>query len=122
MTSCPPSTSASNDTTRVRRLPPEYFVDTRRMRRVDLASLLVACGAVDVPVFDVLERVSLRGSVSYGIPKYRPPTLAGLYAAARFRWPGLFRTLRTLALVEALHRRPLKPIMFCTTDSDSSAI
>lgn len=112
MSACPSMSSATNDTTRIRRLPDEYFVDTRRMPRVNLASLLVACGAEDAPVFDVLERMSLRGSVSYGIPKYRPPTFARLYAAARFRWPGLFRVLRTLVLIDALQRRPLKPIMF----------
>ena len=118
MTSCLSRTSVTNDTTRIRRLPPEYFVDTQRMRKVDLAGLLVACGASDVRVFDVLPRPTL----GYGIPKYRPPTFAKFFAAARFRWPGLFAWVRTLILIDALQRRPLKPIMFCTTDSDSSAI
>lgn len=124
MTSCPPMTSVTNDTTRIRRLPPEYFVDTRRMPKIDLAALLVATGAhspfvgfIPHEVMEAARKVTRRG-----FPKYHPPTFAKLFAVARFRWPGLFAGLRTLILIDALQRRPLKPIMFWTTDSDSSAI
>jgi hypothetical protein len=124
VTSCPPMNSVTNDTTRIRRLPPEYGVDTRKMPRIDLAALLVATGAhapfvgfIPREVMERKERATRRG-----FPRYEPPTFARLFAAARFRWPGLFRTVRTLILIDALQRLPLKPIMFCTTDSDSSAI
>lgn len=117
MASCPKMTSVTkevNDTTRIRGLPPEYFVDTRRMPKIDLAALLVATGAhapyvgfIPHEVMETARRVTRRG-----LPRYRPPTFAKLFAAARFRWPGLFARLRTLILIDALQRRPLKPIMF----------
>ena len=124
MTSCPPMSSATNDTTRIRRLPPEYGVQTKKMPRIDLAALLVATGAhapfVGFVPHELME--AARKATRRGFPKYRPPTFARLFAAARFRWPGLFAWLRMLIVIDALQRRPLKPIMFCTTDSDSSAI
>jgi hypothetical protein len=140
VTSCPPMPSATNDTTRIRRLPPEYAVETRKMPRIDLAALLVATGAhapfVGFIPREVMERA--KAATRRGFPRYQPPTFARLFAAARFRFPGLFAQLRLLLLVETLvcgvplddvfavsggsYRRPLKPIMFCTTDSDSSAI
>lgn len=124
MTSCPPLTSVTNDTTRIRRLPAEYAVETRRMPRIDLAALLVATGAhapfVGFIPRELMDRASR--ATRRGFPRYEPPTFARLFAAARFRWPGLFARLRLLLVLEALQRRPLNPIMFCTTDSDSSAI
>ena len=156
MTSCPPMSSVTNDTTRIRRLPPEYGVETKRMPKIDLAALLVATGA-HAPFVGFIPRDLMdaaRKATRRGLPRYQPPTFAKLFAAARFRWPGLFVQLRLLVLLEALacgvplgdtlggakriardeplpdeglapagdYRRPLKPIMFCTTDSDSSAI
>jgi hypothetical protein len=110
------------------------------MPRIDLAALLVATGAhapfVGFIPREVMERA--KAATRRGFPRYQPPTFARLFAAARFRFPGLFAQLRLLLLVETLvcgvplddvfavsggsYRRPLKPIMFCTTDSDSSAI
>ena len=105
MTAWAPPTSVTTDTTRIRRLPPEYSVDTQRMPRIDLAALVIACGASESdPVLDVFTRRSF----GYGIPKYRPPTFARLYAAARFRWPGLFTRLRTLIVIHALSAPPLE--------------
>lgn len=123
MTSCPPMTSVTTDTTRIRRLPPEYAVETKRMPKIDLAALLVETGAY-APFVGFIPRdvMEARKATPRGMPRYRPPTFAKLFAAARFRWPGLFAGLRTLILIDALQRRPLKPIMFWTTDSDSSAI
>src|SRR5687768_5664748 len=116
-------TSVTNDTTRIRRLPPEYAVETKRMPRIDLAALLVATGA-HAPFVGFIPRELMDRSKATrrGFPRYEPPTFARVFAAARFRWPGLFAWLRTFVLIDALQRRPLKPIMFCTTDSDSSAI
>ena len=94
MTSLAKVTSVTNDTTRIRRLPAEYFVDTQRMPRIDLAALLVACGAEEVSVFDILPK-----RIGYGIPRYRPPTFARAYAALRFNAPQLFATLRTVVLL-----------------------
>lgn len=124
MSSCPSMSSATNDTTRIRRLPAEYFIDTKKMPRIDLAALLVATGA-HAPFVGFIphELMEAAGKATRrGFPRYRPPRFARLFAELRFRWPGLFVWLRTLALIEALQRRPLNPIMFCTTDSDSSAI
>lgn len=122
MTSCPPMTSVTNDTTRIRRLPAEYAVETRKMPRIDLAALLVATGAHAPFVGFIPHELKAAKATRRGVPRYEPPTFARLFAAARFRWPGLFVRLRTLVLIDALQRRPLKPIMFWTTDSDSSAI
>ena len=113
MTSCPPMPSATNDTTRIRRLPPEYFVDTKKMPRIDLAALLVATGAhapfVGFIPRDLME--AARKATRRGFPRYQPPTFARLFAELRFRWPELFVWLRVLALIDALQRRPLNPIM-----------
>lgn len=82
------------------------------MPRIDLAALLIECGAIETePVVDIPSPLS-RPSFGYGIPRYRPPTFARLYAALRFRCPGLFAKLRMLVLIDALQRRPLNPIMF----------
>lgn len=105
MTARASMTSVTNDTTRIRRLPEEYFVDTQRMPRIDLAALLIASGGTETePVLDV----SPRRSFGYGVPKYRPPSFARLYAATRFRWPGLFARLRTLFVIHALLAPPLE--------------
>jgi hypothetical protein len=130
VTACASRNSVTNDTTRIRRLPAEYGVETQRMPRIDLAALLFASGAVDMdPVIDVLPRPSF----GYGIPRYRPPMFAPLYAAARFGAPRLFAFLRLAVLLVCLLRdaegepvrsaeeyetrdarylRPLNPIMF----------
>lgn len=104
MTPCPAMTYATHDTTRIRRLPPEYFVETKRMPRIDLAALLVATGAhapfvgfIPREVMDAAQKATRRG-----IPRYRPPTFAKLFAAARFRWPRMFAVLRLVILVETL--------------------
>lgn len=101
-----------NDTTRTRRLPPEYGVETKKMPRIDLAALLVATGA-HAPFVGFIPRelMDRHKATRRGFPRYEPPTFARLFAAARFRYPGLFARLRPFVLVEAL---------VCTTPNDGA--
>jgi hypothetical protein len=103
VTSCPPMTSVTNDTTRIRRLPPEYGVETKRMPKIDLAALLVATGA-HAPFVGFIPREVMDRSraTRRGFPRYEPPTFARFFAAARFRYPGLFTQLRLLVMLEML--------------------